>query len=235
MKLAQPRFFGDLHVVPCAGGAVQVRRQFGLCGCRFRLASSALDRFGIARLELLELLEPAIDLRPLRVRSRRSSVDPLRQRLIVHDHVDDREHGRQVAAPQHGDHERREHARHHVARGGSGRCQRRERRDSCVIRGKLLASAASQRVASCSRRTRGPRVARMDAGVLAYRHDGIVLRDDVRQHKLFVVTDEATGWRVPGGVRLHGRFVGFCRLCRRYQTYRLHRGGHPVLFSMRLR
>ena len=67
--------------------------------------------------------DPPIAVGHLALAFRDLLVDPLRQRLIVHDHVNYREHGRQVAAPQHGHHERREQTGRHVHTLGQSKLQ----------------------------------------------------------------------------------------------------------------
>jgi hypothetical protein len=64
--------------------------------------------------KLLELLQPVLGIGHLAFATIHLLVDPLRQRAVVHDHVDHRPDGRQIAGPQHGDDQRRGNAERDV-------------------------------------------------------------------------------------------------------------------------
>ena len=121
MKFVEPRFFGNLHVVPtssadCSMCAASSARRCSISARNLLSASCGIASTGAFR------AAPASDCRfgDFAVAFGDFLIDPLRQRLIVHDHVDDRKHGGQVAAPQHGDHQRREQAAGHVDAMGKG-------------------------------------------------------------------------------------------------------------------
>ena len=110
-EVGEPRFFGDLARRSIGPAAVpQVVGQFGCGDRRSRpgfFAGSSSARSALSSSSWASHWRASATSRSL---SLIFSVDPLRQRLIVHDHVDDREHGGEIAAPQHGDGQRREHA-----------------------------------------------------------------------------------------------------------------------------
>ncbi len=105
-EFLEPRFLGDLNVVPGIARAFFVGRQFGLIV--FDLGRElTLDRSRVVVFELVELRQPAVRFGHFALAFGDFVVDPFGQRLVVHDDVDDREHGRQVAAPNQGDDHRR--------------------------------------------------------------------------------------------------------------------------------
>ncbi len=78
--------------------------EFGLSPLDFGMNLPA-NFVGFARFERFEMVDPGGRFGHFLVALGDFLVDPLRQRLVVHDHVDDRKHRRQIAAPQEGDHD----------------------------------------------------------------------------------------------------------------------------------
>ena len=105
--------FGDLNIVPNSFRFLAMGGELDFAELGFCL-DLRLNFGGAFSLQAFQLCEPALRIIDLGLRFGNFLIDPVGQRVIVHDHLDDREDGREISAPEDGDDCGRKDAGHHV-------------------------------------------------------------------------------------------------------------------------